>query len=46
MKHVGSLAVCFAVMLTWVSGAGALEVKDVQGTAGLVGGGRSMAISP
>jgi hypothetical protein len=28
MKHVGSLVVCFAVMLTWVSGAGALEVKD------------------
>ena len=28
MKHVGSLAICFAVMLTWVSGAWALEVKD------------------
>ena len=28
MKHVGFLAVCFAVMLTWVVSAGALEVKD------------------
>ena len=28
MRHVGSLAICFAVMLTWVSSPGALEVKD------------------
>lgn len=28
MTYVGSLAVCFAVLVTWVSGAGALEVKD------------------
>lgn len=28
MTSVGSLAVCFAVLVTWVSGAGALEVKD------------------
>ena len=28
MKHVGFLAVSFTVLLTWVSGAGALEVKD------------------
>ena len=28
MKHIGFLAVSFTVLLTWVSGAGALEVKD------------------
>ena len=28
MKHIGFLAVSFTVLLTWVSGAGAVEVKD------------------
>ena len=47
MKHVGSLAVCFAVMLTWVSGAGALEVKDrAKAPPGWWEATGPMAISP